>query len=190
MSELKNIPEEGDAVNSDWEEMVREAGTQDSNERGDIIADGLLLFFGAYVFFKAINMPAQTLSGGLWYVAPGIFPAFLGVLLCVLSLYQGIEAMIKLRARKRSDVDVRAEKRWSRPYTIDFLVIAVLLCCYIFLLGVIPYRLVTFAFLAISMLYYDSKHTWRRIVIDLVVSLIVSLLVAYAFETMARIPLP
>lgn len=193
MSELNNLTEEKKneptMVEDNWEEQVRGAGITDTNEKGDIIADAILFAFGVYVFIVSIKMPTQILSGGLWYVAPGVFPALMGALLCILTAFQALSAYRKLRKKKAAGAVSKNEKK-SKEYVINFLVIAILLCSYIFLLGVVPYRIITFVFLAASMLFYDTKHTWKHILIDLVVSGATTLIVAFAFESLAKIPLP
>ncbi len=177
-----------ESVEDSWEEKVKNAGEQDVSELGELVAAGLLFVFGVYVFITSINMPSQTLSGDIWYVAPGVFPAFLGILMCLLSLVQGLISGRRL-CRLKSQTK-RQSGIWTAKRIVNLLVISILLCAYVFLMGVIYYRILTFMFLAISMLFYDSKHSWKHIIIDLAAALVTTLLVAYAFEGLAKIPLP
>ncbi len=177
-----------ESVGDNWEEKVKNAGEQDVSQAGELVAAGLLFAFGVYVFITSVNMPSQTLSGGIWYVAPGVFPAFLGILMCLLSLVQGL-----ITGRRLSRSKGRAKQKggvWTARRVVDLLVISILLCAYVFLLGIIYYRVLTFVFLAVSMLLYDPKHSWKHIAIDLTAALLTTLLVAYAFEGLAKIPLP
>lgn len=178
-----------EAVEDNWEKKVKSAGEQAVSGVGELIAAGLLFVFGLYVFVTSVNMPSQTLSGGIWYVAPGVFPAFLGVLMCLLSLIQAVIAGRCLHRMKTAGEKERSGG-WTVQRVTNLLTISVLLCAYVFLLGVIYYRILTFVFLAVAMLIYDPKHDWKHIAIDLAAALVTTLLVAYAFESLAKIPLP
>ena len=172
-----------------WEEQVKNAGDQEVSKKGELIAAALLFLFGAYVLVASIRMPTSMLSGGTWYTAPGVFPAFMGVIMCILSVVQAAMTIHQAGGLKA----VRAEKstgEWTMRRIINLITIIALVCAYVSLLGVIYYRILTFVFLAVSMLIYDPKKTWKSIAVDLIVSAGTTLLVAYAFESLARIPLP
>ena len=109
--------------------------------------------------------------------------------MCILSVVQAAMTIRQAGGLKA----VREEKstgEWTTRRIINLITIIALVCAYVFLLGVIYYRILTFVFLAVAMLIYDPKKSWKSIAVDLIVSAGTTLLVAYAFESLARIPLP
>ncbi len=189
MSEEKKNDEMETVLNKtedDWEEQVKNAGERGVNPISELAGAVLLFAVGVYVFLTSIKMPAQTLSGGVWYVAPGVFPALMGIILCILCVVQGIMSWKKYR---KADYKKNSEE-WSRNRVISMLIIAAMLCTYVFLLGTVPYRLLTFLFMGAASVYFDNKHDWKHILIDLVISAVTAFVVAYCFANFAHIPLP
>lgn len=168
--------------------VSEEALRADSPPKSDLIAAVVLLAFGLYVLAESISMPAQTLSGGLWYVAPGVFPAFLGGVLCLLAVILGASAI--RRAQGLQSLLAATRRRPDLGWLVRFGVISVSLVTYVLLFGKVGYTLLTFLFLASMMVFYEPERNAKRIAIDLVIALAAALAVSYGFRDLAKIPLP
>ena len=79
-------------------------------------------------------------------------------------------------------------KNWlkSKETKRSFIMLGFIIAYTFILLGRMPYEVSTFIFLAVFMFYFKASD-WKRI---LIISTLATGIIAYAFGTLAMIPLP
>ncbi|WHH61494.1 tripartite tricarboxylate transporter TctB family protein [Petroclostridium sp. X23] len=156
----------------------------------DIITGIILFVFGFLFFLAAIRMPVEELTGspGKWFVAPGIFPAFIGLGLmfqAIILLFIGIK---EAKGINKEDFDKAIAFLKTETFA-RFLIALGLLTIYIFvLLGRVRYEISTFIYLFINMSIFKTNRyaIWKIIIICGICSVVVG----YGFSNFAKIPLP
>lgn len=158
-------------------------------DRIDLISSIVLFCFGVFVFISGVYMSFVAVSSAeVWYYAPGMFPMFIGGVLCLLSI--GLFIKKRKAGASFSRDEVRQAAGYFKSKAFLRLVAAVgFLAVYVFiLLGRIPFFAATALYLAVNMIFFREKGfaVWKILVISLAVSAVLCLF----FGKLAGIPLP
>jgi len=160
-----------------------------SNIYGELAGAVLFFLLGLYLVIKSILMPNEELTGNkeLWYSAPGVFPAFVGAVLTILSLLLIIQCFRENKEREKIEL-AKIKAYIGNQHFKSLLVVLIYLFVYIFiLLGRIKFSIATFIFLSVSMITFRKEKIaiWKLILI----SFLTSAIITYGFGTLAKIPL-
>ena len=156
----------------------------------DFTSSIVLLGIGTFSIVHGYQMPVAQVTGSpdLWYIAPGVSPILVGIVLDVLAFILLIRSIVN--GGLLSSVDLQAAGRYIKTHDFLLLITAIgFLAIYIFILiGRMPYYVATFIYLFGNMVVFKSKgYPWWRI---LLVSVLAVAAITYGFGVMARIPLP
>lgn len=183
----RDINKINEQVDFDDEEIKQE---KKIGAKRDLIFAIILFLISVYVIIMGASMPVEQLVGSKdrWYVAPGSFPIYVGVILLILSVIL-FSISIK-KGAKIEKFDFSSIKGIVKSsYFIRMLLAIVLLAIYVFIiLGNVYYPFATFIYLFVTMVVFRRKgyKIWKLVVISAASSVIIS----FAFSELANIPLP
>ncbi|NPV54952.1 MAG: tripartite tricarboxylate transporter TctB family protein [Firmicutes bacterium] len=161
--------------------------------KADLVTSVFLFIFGLLFLIGALKMPVAefvryTGTRAGMYTAPGIFPAFVGIIIMLEAVLLFRVGLLESGGIIREDL--RGAAAYFRGKEFQRLIIALaLIVLYIFgMLGRIRYEVATFIFLFATMaIFRDRKTSLVKIAI---ISVLVAVAVGYGFSKFARIPLP
>ncbi len=164
--------------------------------KADLITSVLLIVFSAAVIVNSISMPTMADRGESPYSGPGLVPAFIGIMVFILSV------VMLVRSMRRGAVKFLAEDKGKpsdggNPSSWPRIARTVGLCLlYAVLLGRLWFPLVTFLFVLIFILMfeYDLKTPlagqWKKLLFAVVVALATSASVFFVFQYLFLVNLP
>lgn len=161
-----------------------------NEKKSDLIASVVIFILGLFVFINALKMPITSITGSAdkWYIAPGIFPIFIGITIMILStilFFSSKKDAGRFKKEELANVITFLKGETSRRFFIALALLAI----YVFvLLGHIKYEISTFLYVFSNVFIFREKKfaIWKIIIF----SLICSVVVGYSFSHFARIPLP
>ncbi len=155
------------------------------NGAADLIMGALLIIFGIYVAYTALNMRVYT----TFLSAPGFFPLILGVVFIILG------AMMVASAIKRKGF-AQVKVVFAKSNLISFvkhhefirvIILVGMMAIFIFgLIGRIHFGIATSIYLFANFMYLKSTSWWKAIII----SVVAALMIVLAFTRFFNIPLP
>ena len=166
--------------------------TEKNMARADFYTSVALMAFGIAVTVMARHMPEVPRDP---YSAPGVLPAFLGLIITGLSLVMFIRSL----ARTRGRLGIPGSELKSAFSASSFYRIAatIALCiCYAFLLGKLMFPVLTFLFIFGFVVFfeYDRKAPLRgqakKLIFAALVALIASATVTLVFRYIFLVRLP
>lgn len=150
--------------------------------QADFYFSCILVTFALLLIVESLRMPRMGPS----YVAPGLFPAVIGVILLVLSMLilLGSRSTLRMPCTRQGN----SIRRWFEVPANKRLVLAgLMLIAYAsILLRFLPYHVATFIFLLLMMTVFKAGPIWKTTL----VSIAASLAIAYVFGSIFLIPLP
>ena len=132
-----------------------------------------LMAFGITVTVMAFRMPVIEKDP---YSSPGVLPGVLGVIITGLSLVMFIRSVIKTKLHV--GVPTESFKAFLNEIATRKMIITIIFCLlYVFLLGEVPFSLLTFfyVFLFILIFEYERKIPFRPQIKKLIIAAIVAL---------------
>ena len=137
--------------------------------KGDFIASLLLIAFGIFVLAVATRMPMKASYGGVeshWYVAPALFPLFIGTMLIVLGgVLMGVAikdgGARALFSKREEKVKFRISERAARALTVALAIFGFI---YVFVPRLDFFiSIATFLFFLTTVFYPENKLIWKRL---------------------------
>ena len=154
--------------------------------------DGILIaIFGFSTMFAALSMPLALEFEGAqaFMIGPGFLPAIFGGVLGVLGLIRGVCAYKKRSggASIQSSVLVK-----NRQKIVRYLVLTVIFTVFVFSIGTLPFRVITFGYFAVFyiFMYFDDIKRIGTAGKIACLSIGSTLFLAYLLPAMLQIPLP
>lgn len=179
-----------DKQKTPYEENVESESIPGSTRLASLdLVSGIAVFcFGLFVFLSGIHMCFFAVTGTkVWYYSPGFFPCFVGLILMLTALVMSVK---KLRIGGRlSKTAFSAGEKQGRQETLRLVLAIGLFAIYVFvLIGLVPFVLATFAFLAVTMILFrtDKYPIWKLMLISAAATGAVYLV----FGVIASVPLP
>ncbi len=169
---------------------------EENMPRADFLTSILLFIFGIAVLIASIKMPRFEAQGANPYSVPGIVPGFLGVAIAFLSLILFIRSVIQKGYKVGLTKEVVKDFCKSDSTRRFFLSLALCVIYGVFVLGRIPYHIVTALFILIFIIAFEfqlkeSLHSRRRTIISSVVeAVLVSAGVTFLFRYLFLVKLP
>jgi len=152
--------------------------------------------FGFSITIMSINMPRLEEKDINPYTAPGVVPAFLGVVITLMAFVLFIRTIVKKDFLPRFHKD-SLQANFTDPANIRLLITTVLCLLYaLVLIGRLPYVISTFlfilAFILLFELKYDSvKESAKKIILKATIqSVITTAAVASSFKYLFLVDLP
>ena len=166
--------------------------TEKNMAKADFYTAVALMAFGIAATVMARQMPEMPRDP---YSAPGVLPAFLGLIITVLSLIMLIRSIA--RTRGRLGVSGESIKTVIRSAGVHRILVTIVLClCYAYLLGKLMFPVLSFLFIFgfIVFFEYDRKTPFRpqikKILVAALVALITSAMVTLIFRYLFLVRLP
>ena len=155
----------------------------------DILSSVVLFLFGIYVFCSGLYMCFFATTGTkVWYYSPGFFPAFIGVVIMLLS-------SILYRKKYTTEINtlqnlMKVLRHAVQPSKSGKLALSVgMFAFYIFvLIGRIPFVAATFIYLSATMICFRTEQypVWKLLLISGISTGAIYLF----FGVVAAVPLP
>jgi len=169
--------------------------TERTITKADLITSVLLIVFSAAVIVNSISMPTMADRGESPYSGPGLVPAFIGIMVFLLSVVMLVRSMrkgaMKFMAEDRGKPGGGNPSSWPRiARTVGLCIL------YALLLGRLWFPLVTFLFVLIFILMfeYDLKAPlagqWKKLLFAVIVALATSASVFVVFRYLFLVNLP
>lgn len=145
---------------------------------------------GIYMVVCGFRMPNSELTGSpsKWYIAPGLFPVFIGLGLTLMSLSLIAKSFMAIRGDGGTFTLSKLIPSGDRQQKKRLILAGVLLVGYVASLGKINFTVATAVFLFVTMFFFRAKEfaLWKL----LLISVLFSVAVTFGFGTLAKIPLP
>jgi hypothetical protein len=166
--------------------------TEKNMARADFYTGIVLIIFGITITVMARQMPNIPRDP---YSAPGVLPTFLGVVITGMSLVMFIRSII----RTKGQISISASSIKNVLILTATLRIAstVILCLlYVFLLGKLPFPLLTFFFIFGFIVFFEYerkiplKSQIRKILIAVLTAAVTSAMITILFRYLFLVRLP
>ena len=160
--------------------------------KAEIAFGGILILVSAFFLIESIKIINEgdklrtTNAREAFLTSPGLMPLFLTTMLIILGIMLIIGSVKEVGGLSKEDLLVFKSWLKSMETKRSFIMFAFIIIYTFVFLGRLPYEVSTFIFLAVFMLYLKASD-WKRI---LVISTLATGIIAYAFGTLAMIPLP
>ena len=139
--------------------------------KADFITSLLLIAFGIFVIVESTKMPMEASYGGVdshWYVAPALFPLFVGIVLILLGMML-LGIAIKDGGLSGIIANVRAKKRFvidAKVYRILIVAFSLASFIYVFIPRVDFFiSIATFLFYLTTVFYPESFRIRNRLTV-------------------------
>ena len=175
--------------NIDYKTEERENAKRLSLQQKDLIAGVVLFVFGLYSFLSGIHMCFVAVTGTkVWYYSPGFLPAFIGLVIMLLTgilVYKNFISGARITSEDLRCIFVSLfnTNNWKLIAAIALLAI------YIFvLIGRVPFVVATFMYLTVNFITFRPKDfaIWKLVLISTATTAVVYVF----FGIIAAIPLP
>lgn len=159
---------------------------KDRSAAKDLVSGIVLVLFGLFVLFDALNMKVYN----TFLDAPGFFPAIVGAVIAVLGL---IVAYIGFRLggikQLKEIVNGESLKTFvTHDETIRVLILIVMMVVYIWgFLGRVHFIIATSIYLIANFLYLKATKQWW---LSVIIAVAMSVAVYYAFKLGFKITMP
>jgi putative tricarboxylic transport membrane protein len=166
--------------------------TEKNMARADFYTGIVLIAFGITITVMARLMPDIPRDP---YSAPGVLPTFLGVVITGLSLVMFIRSI----ARTKGQVGISGssiKNILSVTGTLRILATVILCLAYVFLLGKLPFPLLTFFFIFGFIIFFEYERSVplrsqiKKILIAILVASVTSVTITAIFRYLFLVRLP
>jgi len=160
--------------------------------KAEIVFGAILVLVSSFFLIESIKIINNsdklrtTNVREAFLTSPGLMPLFLTVMLIILGLVLIIGAIKEVGGLNKEDLAVFKNWLKSMDTKRSFIMLSFIIIYVFVFLGRLPYIVSTFIFLTVFMLYVKASD-WKRV---LVISTLATVIIAYAFGTLAMIPLP
>jgi len=150
----------------------------------DVTVGLILLTIGSFMAIEAVKMPKL----GPVYVAPGMFPLIIGILLAILAILLIIPSLIaELTNKILANQLIAFTRKWKANLNSKKLIgTIIMLAAYIVSFNYFNYVISTAAFLLLMMFIFKATSITRVVIVSLAATGVVT----YLFGTIFRLPLP
>ena len=160
--------------------------------KAEIAFGGILILVSAFFLVESIKIINEghklrtTNAREAFLTSPGLMPLFLTTMLIIMGIVLIIGSVKEVGGIKKEDF--QTFKNWLKSMETkrSFIMFGFIIAYTFILLGRLPYEVSTFIFLTVFMFYLKASD-WKRI---LIISTLATGIIAYAFGTLAMIPLP
>lgn len=169
--------------------------TEKSMAKADFVTSVVLLAFSIAVIVLSAQMPTVADAHQSKFSAPGLVPAFIGAMLCVLSLSLLLRS-IKRQGMKNLVPPGAVKALVSQETTSRILKTLVICVVYIFFLGKIWFPVPTFLFIFAFIFFfeYDFKAPFagqrKKLVSAVIIALVSTVLITLVFQKLFLVNLP
>ena len=160
--------------------------------KAEIVFGAILVLVSGFFLIESIRIINDsdklrtTNAREAFLTSPGLMPLFLTSMLIILGIVLIIGAIKEVGGLSKEDLSVFKGWLKSMETKRSFIMLALIIIYTFGFLGRMPYIVSTFIFLTAFMLYIKATD-WKRV---LVISTLATGIIAYAFGTLAMIPLP
>ena len=169
--------------------------TEKNLVKADFYTSIILMVFGITATAMALRMPTDFGRGSDLHSAPGVVPVLLGSIITVLSLIMLIRSIV----RSKGQVGISSSSFWAfvKDTTTIRIVSTITLCLlYFFMLGNLPFMLLTFLFVFTFIVFFEIDRTVniklqiKIFVKAVIVAVISSVAITTLFEQVFFVRLP
>lgn len=147
---------------------------KDKLRKADIFSGGIIMLFGLWIVYQAMQMPMKGSWGGVqnvWYVSPALFPLFVGAMIALLGAILVHKALKTVGSRGLMDVlhwlgSSDLVRYLGTPAVFRFYAMVVLFFSFVFLnIPRIDFFLCAILFLIvfITMFYFDDDRLLKKL---------------------------
>jgi hypothetical protein len=160
--------------------------------KAEIVFGGILILVSAFFLVESIKIINEghklrtTNAREAFLTSPGLMPLFLTTMLIIMGIVLIIGSAKEVGGLNKEDF--QTFKNWLKSIDTkrSFIMFGFIIAYTFIFLGRMPYEVSTFIFLTVFMFYVKASD-WKRI---LIISTLATGIIAYAFGTLAMIPLP
>jgi hypothetical protein len=160
--------------------------------KAEIVFGGILILVSAFFLVESIKIINEghklrtTNAREAFLTSPGLMPLFLTTMLIIMGVVLIIGSAKEVGGLNKEDF--QTFKNWLKSIDTkrSFIMFGFIIAYTFIFLGRMPYEVSTFIFLTVFMFYLKASD-WKRI---LIISTLATGIIAYAFGTLAMIPLP
>lgn len=160
--------------------------------KAEIVFGGILILVSAFFLVESIKIINEghklrtTNAREAFLTSPGLMPLFLTTMLIIMGIVLIIGSVKEVGGLNKEDF--QTFKNWLKSIDTkrSFIMFGFIIAYTFIFLGRMPYEVSTFIFLTVFMFYVKASD-WKRI---LIISTLATGIIAYAFGTLAMIPLP
>ncbi|NLK35267.1 MAG: tripartite tricarboxylate transporter TctB family protein [Gracilibacteraceae bacterium] len=160
--------------------------------KAEIVFGGILILVSAFFLVESIKIINEghklrtTNAREAFLTSPGLMPLFLTTMLIIMGVVLIIGSAKEVGGLNKEDF--QTFKNWLKSIETkrSFIMFGFIIAYTFIFLGRMPYEVSTFIFLTVFMFYLKASD-WKRI---LIISTLATGIIAYAFGTLAMIPLP
>ncbi len=164
--------------------------------KADFVTAIVLIAFSVAVLVLSLQLPRLEHRNINPYTIPGVVPAFLGIVVGILSLVLLIRSVVRGGWRldlTRASVGgfLKSESAWRLALTIGLCIVYGIV-----LVGIMPYWLSTGIFIFVFILAFELKlkeplaGQWKRILFAFIVAVVTTGVVATMFRYLFLVDLP
>jgi putative tricarboxylic transport membrane protein len=163
--------------------------------KADFYTSIIMMAFGIAVVVMALQMPTDFGRGSDLHSAPGVVPVLLGAIIAVLSFIMLIRSIV--RTKGQVGISTTSFRAFIKDNTTFRIFSTITLCLlYFFLLGNLPFMLLTFLFIFVFIIFFEldlKVHIKSQIKIFVkaaIVAVCSSVAITMLFEQMFFVRLP
>ena len=169
--------------------------TEKNLVKADFYFSIILISFGIAIIVMAMQMPTDFGRGSNLHSAPGVVPVLLGSIITILAFIMLIRSIV--RTKGQVGISTSSFKAFIKDTTVHRIFSTITLCLlYFFLLGNIPFMILTFLFIFGFIIFYELdrkahiKPQIKIFVVAAIVAVYSSVAITLLFEQMFFVRLP